>query len=224
MRSDARRSRTAGDGEEGQRLTESERRGGGGARGRETGLGGARGGKGGAPGLPASLPARALGLLAAGGGGGGGRGGGERSYRQELRGTGAWKPRVASRGRAACVPGQRSAGAPGASAVTGRAGQRPPTWGYSTVTPRTGCMGPGTSILVPQLRGSGAPFKRRTKASLKTMSTQILRSLLGRLMQLMGKDASQPNAETELAAKGIGLGGDPIRNAYLARARLLMKG
>lgn len=43
-------------------------------------------------------------------------------------------------------------------------------------------------------------------------------------MQLMGKDASQPNAAMELAAKGIGLGGDPIRNAYLARARLLMKG
>lgn len=37
-----------GRGGEGQRLTESERRGGGGARGGETGLGGARGGKGGA--------------------------------------------------------------------------------------------------------------------------------------------------------------------------------
>lgn len=48
-----------GRGGEGQRLTESERRGGGGARGRETGLGGARGGKGGALERSASHPARA---------------------------------------------------------------------------------------------------------------------------------------------------------------------
>lgn len=96
VRSGARGSRTAGDGVDGQRLTESERRGGGGARGRKTGLGGARGGKGGAPGLQASLPARALGSFAARGGGGcggGGRGGGERSCWRELRGTGAWTPR-----------------------------------------------------------------------------------------------------------------------------------
>lgn len=162
MRSGTRRSRTAGDGEEGQRLTESERRGGGGARGRETGLGGARGGKGGAPGLPASLPARALGLLAAGGGGGGGRGEGERSYRRELRGTGAWKPRQRP------VDVRRVSRDKGAREPRGRAlkpgcGTRAPDVGYSTVTPRTGCMGPGTSILVPQQRGSGAPFKRRLK-------------------------------------------------------------
>lgn len=36
-------------------------------------------------------------------------------------------------------------------------------------------MGPGTSILVLHQRDSGAWFKRRTKASLKTMSTQIIK-------------------------------------------------
>lgn len=76
---------------------------------------------------------------------------------------------VASLGPAACVPGQRSAEAPGASAVAGRAPERAcrtkiPGVGYSTVTPRTGCMGPGTSILVPHQRGSGALFKRRNES------------------------------------------------------------
>lgn len=91
---------------------------------------------------------------------------------------------AASRGRVACVPGQRSAGAPErayGTKISGVAG------GYSTTTPRTGSMGPGTSILVPHQRGSGAWFKRRTKASLKTMSTQIIKISPGEAYATDGK-------------------------------------
>lgn len=93
---------------------------------------------------------------------------------------------AASRGRVACVPGHGSAGA------TGRAPERAygtkiSGVGYSTTTPRTGSMGPGTSILVSHQRGSGAWFKRRTKASLKTMSTQIIKISPGEAYATDGK-------------------------------------
>lgn len=96
---------------------------------------------------------------------------------------------AASRGRAGCVPGQSSAGAPGASAATGRAPERACGTkiygvGYST---RTGSMGSGTSILVPHQRDSGAWFKRRTKASLKTMITQIIKISPGEAYATDGK-------------------------------------
>lgn len=133
---------------------------------------------------------------------------------------------VASLGPAAYVPGQRSAETPGANAATGHAPERAcrtkiPGVGYSTVTPRTGCMGLGTSILFPHQRGSGARFKRRTKASLKAMSTQIIKISPGEAYATDGK--GHFTAEC-LPRTGIGLGADTIRNAYLARAKLLMKG